>query len=211
VIRAALLDYGAGNIRSLSRALEAAGARVTVLSSPSEGTWDVCVLPGVGHFGTAARRLQQSGLWGWLRDRVRAGVPLLGICLGMQLLFESSEESPGVGGLGLLEGGVRRLPETVKVPHMGWNVLRAVQPAPVLAGLADPVYVYYAHSYAAEPARPSDVVAVTDHGVEFAAVVCRGAVLGLQFHPEKSGPVGLRILHNALQALADPQASLAAP
>ncbi|MDQ7820911.1 MAG: imidazole glycerol phosphate synthase subunit HisH [Armatimonadota bacterium] len=202
MIRAALVDYGAGNLRSLGRALEAAGAQVAVLSAPAGGAWDVVVLPGVGHFGAAVERLRQADLWDWVLDRSRAGVPLLGVCLGMQLLFEASEESPGVRGLGLLEGAVRRLPGTVKVPHMGWNVLRPARSGDLLRGLAGPVHVYYAHSYVAEPAADGDVVAVTDYGREFAAAVRRGAVLGVQFHPEKSGRAGIHILRNALHMLA---------
>lgn len=202
MIRVVLLDYGAGNLRSLARALEAAGAGVTVVAEPAEDDGDVLVLPGVGHFGAAVRRLQQTGLGQWLQERVRGGRPLLGVCLGMQLLYRSSEESPGTSGLSLLDGTVRRLPDGVTVPHMGWNTLRAVRPSALLAGSPDPVHVYYAHSYAVVPPRGPEVVAVTTYGVEFAAVVQRGPVVGLQFHPEKSGPAGVRILARALEVLA---------
>ncbi len=209
MIRAVLLDYGAGNLCSLARALATAGAAVAVREAPGRWDGEVLVLPGVGHFGAAARRLRQTGLWEWVAEVVAAGAPLVGVCLGMQLLYRSSEESPGVDGLGLLRGTVRRLPEGVKVPHMGWNLLRPVRASEVLEGITDPAYVYYAHSYAAEPC--SDAVAVTEYGAEFAAVVRRGAVVGLQFHPEKSGSVGLRILHNALHALAASGAARSGP
>ena len=205
-----LLDYGIGNLRSLERAFERAGVAV-VRSGRVEDAQaaERLVLPGVGAFGACAAALRASGLGAVARERAAAGVPLLGVCVGMQLLFEHSDEgdpSAGSGqaapGLGIMPGRVVRFAQDMagpddrrlKVPHMGWNALRTVRPHPVVAGLGEAPHVYFVHSYYAVPADPSLVVAEADYGVAVPAVVARGAVVGVQFHPEKSGPVGLALL-----------------
>jgi glutamine amidotransferase len=190
----ALIDYGAGNRHSLAKALAAGGATVRVendLARALDG--DAVVLPGVGAFGPAAAQLQPGR--GALQAAVQAGLPCLGICLGMQLLFESSEEGDGPG-LALLEGRVRKL-VAYRLPHMGWNQVDMADDA-LFAGLDD-LTAYYANSYVAEPADGSEVIAWTQYGNErFAAAVRRDHVWGVQFHPEKSGIPGLRLLHNFL-------------
>ena len=193
---AAVVDYGAGNLRSICRALEVVGAQPAVIREPADARFDVLILPGVGAFGAAMRRLEEAGFPRWIRARVRGGTPLVGVCLGMQLLYERSEESPGVEGLGLLGGVVARLPEGRKIPHMGWNTLRIVRPSPLVDGVGGTMYAYFVHSYVVQPDDEAGTVAVTDYGVEFPAIVARGGVVGLQFHPEKSGALGLRLLSN---------------
>jgi len=200
-MRTLVIDYGAGNLLSLSRALRAAGTDPRLISRPSDDG-DVLVLPGVGAYGAAMHRLNETGLAEWIRARATAGVPLVGVCLGMQLLYQRSEEGGNVRGLGLLPGSVRRLPGSVKVPHMGWNQLFIRRPSPLVDGTATGTYVYFVHSYAAIPDDTDDVVAVTSYGVEFPAIVQRGNLIGLQFHPEKSGAAGERLLRNVLHAAA---------
>lgn len=199
--RVALVDYGAGNLRSIGRALERVGTQPVTVRAPSAEPVDVIVLPGVGAFGAAMRRLEEARLAAWIRERVASGTLLVGICLGMQLLYEASEESPGADGLGLLRGTVRRLPQVEKVPHMGWNLLRIAQPSPIAAALSPGAYVYFVHSYVVDPEDPRTVVATSRHGVEFPAVVAEGRVAGLQFHPEKSGAAGVGMLGGVLAAL----------
>jgi glutamine amidotransferase len=193
-VNVVLADYGAGNLRSVCSALERAGARPEISGDASEvAEAPLAVIAGVGNAESAARRLEESGLADALRERATAGRPVLGICLGMQLLFEESEE--GGVGLGVLRGPVVRL-RAERVPHMGWNALRLTAPSELLAGL-DGEDVYFAHSYACAPAEPV-AVADVDHGGPVVAAVERGAVAGVQFHPERSGPVGARILRNAI-------------
>jgi glutamine amidotransferase len=190
----ALIDYGAGNLTSVKKALAAVGADVRVPAEPGDlADAQGVIVPGVGHFGATARL---QGEWTEaILARVGEGRPLLGICLGMHWLFESSDEAPDVPGLGLLSGTCYRLPAgTVKVPHVGWNDLRVERAAPILDGVGTDSQVYFTHSYVA-PAS-NDAAATTEHGERFAAVVQRGYVAGVQFHPEKSGDVGLRILRN---------------
>lgn len=192
-----LIDYEAGNLRSIGRALRLAGAEPVLIRRPVQrARIDLLVLPGVGAFGAAMRRLDAAGLAAWIRDQVADGVPLAGICLGMQLLYERSEEGGDVPGLSLLRGRVRRLAPGLKIPHMGWNQLRFQELSPLLAGVPDGTNVYFVHSYVAEPAEPGEVLAVTSYGGEFPAVVARGRITGWQFHPEKSGAGGLRLLQN---------------
>jgi len=200
--RLALVDYDAGNLLSLTRALQRAGAEPVVLRAPDRGAWDGVVLPGVGHFGAAMARLEAAGLAEWLRDQAAQGVPLLGVCLGMHLLFQRGEEGGGAPGLGLLPGEVRRLPAGVKVPHMGWNRLRIRRPGAALAGVADGVYAYFVHSFVVDPADPVLVTATTVCGAEFPAVVEREHLVGLQFHPEKSAQAGAAILRNLVHWVA---------
>ncbi|HZT75715.1 MAG TPA: imidazole glycerol phosphate synthase subunit HisH [Vicinamibacterales bacterium] len=192
----ALVDYGAGNLTSVKKALAAVGADVRVPQQPGDlADAQGIIVPGVGHFG-ATERLK--GAWtDAILARVGEGRPLLGICLGMQWLYESSDEAPDVPGLGLLAGRCYRLPANgVKIPHVGWNDLHIVHAAPILDEVASESQVYFTHSYVA-PAT-NDTAATTEHGSTFAAVVQRGHVAGVQFHPEKSGDVGLRILRNFL-------------
>ena len=197
-----LIDYGIGNLRSLEKAFAAAGVDVVRTADPHRiADADRLVLPGVGAFGACAAELRQRSLTGLVQQRAAAGVPLLGVCVGMQLLFEVSEEFGEHEGLGLLPGRVVRIDgqaaagaRPLKVPHMGWNRLQAQRPHPVL-GDADPLpYVYFVHSYRATPADASDVLATASYGAEIPAVVGRDNVVGVQFHPEKSAGAGLAML-----------------
>jgi glutamine amidotransferase len=200
----ALIDYGAGNLTSVKKALAAIGADVFVPGSPGDlARARSVIVPGVGHFG-ATRAL--DGPWvDAIRTVVGEGRPLLGICLGMQWLFAGSEEAPDCPGLGLLEGRCYRLSgrngaTLLKVPHVGWNSLRIRRPAPIVAGVEHNAQVYFTHSYAAPVTE--DTVATTEHGEAFAAIVQRGHVAGVQFHPEKSGDVGLQMLGNFARSAA---------
>jgi glutamine amidotransferase len=195
-MRAAIVDYGAGNLRSVERALQQVGFRAERTDRPDvlSGA-DVVVLPGVGAFGPAAARLRESGFFDAIRDAVRGGRWLLGLCLGMQLLFEASEEDGPHEGLGLLPGRVVRLPRGLKVPHMGWNTLSFAPETPLRAHVPDGAHVYFVHSYYAL-AQPTDVLAWTEYGVRIPAIVGRERILGFQFHPEKSSRVGLQLLTN---------------
>ncbi len=197
--RAAVLDYDAGNVRSAKRGLDAAGAEATVTSDPDVARGaDVLVIPGVGHFGTCSRRLRERGLEAVVRDFVADDRPVLGICVGMQLLYGGSEESDEPG-LGLLPGRVRRLPAEAVVPHMGWDVVRAARDGEALLAGIDGQRCYFAHSYYAAPHDPAHVLATCAYGgTEFPCVVREGSVTGTQFHPEKSGVVGARLLANWL-------------
>lgn len=214
-----IIDYGIGNLRSLAKAFAAAGVEAERTDDPARiRAAERLVLPGVGAFGACADELRARGLDGLVRERAAAGVPLLGVCVGMQLLFEASEERPAEGGrehagLGLLPGRVVRFRgleaggRRLKVPHMGWNRLVEARPHPVL-GDAD--WVYFVHSYHAAPADPADVVATVDYGGPVPAVVGRGTVVGVQFHPEKSARAGLAMLRRFAawapdgEATADP-------
>ena len=189
----AVIDYGAGNLRSIRRALEAAGADVTVSSDGAHVRQaDAVVFPGVGAAGAAMDRLHQLGLVDAIGEVVADERPFLGICLGMQLLFEHQEEGD-TRGLGLLAGHVRTLSPAVKVPQIGWNRVRWIQEA-AGSDSADEDDFYFVHSYIVEPDDPADVVAVTRYGEVFPSIVRHGPVWGTQFHPEKSGPAGLRLI-----------------
>jgi len=196
--RIAVVDYGVSNLRSVERALTAVGARAVVTADPSalDGC-DGVVLPGVGAFGAAVDALDAAGLRPAVTGAVAAGRPLLGVCLGFQLLFEWSDESGGRPGLGLYAGRVTRIdPCRGKVPHMGWNRLRLRTPSPLLDGVADGTWAYFVHSYAA-PAEGDGVVADCEYGGLALAAACeRAGVYGTQFHPEKSGAEGLRLYAN---------------
>jgi glutamine amidotransferase len=204
-LRATLIDYGMGNLASVAKALESAGAQVRLTSSPAAvRRAGAIVLPGVGAFRDAAARLQESGLDAAVVERIAAGVPFLGVCLGLQLLFERSSEGGDWRGLGVFGGGVERLATQLKVPHIGWNQLAWREAgAGMGAGLPAPAHVYFVHSYAARPADPSIVAAVTDYGGEVVAAVARGRTWATQFHPEKSSAVGLRILGNWVAMAAE--------
>lgn len=215
--RIVILDYGVGNLYSLSRAIEAEGATVVVSREivtlpndplvrkstatanqemPCQFAGDGLILPGVGNFTPVAAKLRT------LRPQifrfVESGRPLLGVCLGMQILFASSEEGEGQG-LGLLSGRVVKLPASVKTPHMGWNTLRLVQANPLLDGVPDGAWVYFVHSFYPQPDDERVVVARAEYGVSFPAIVAQGLVFGTQFHPEKSGVAGRTVLRNFLR------------
>lgn len=197
----AIVDYGAGNLRSVELALARLGVHTRVTADPDMlALADGLILPGVGAFSDAMAALGRSGTIPAVLEAVGAGRPLLGICLGMQLLLDGSEEGPGVPGLGLIPGEVRRLPGCgLKIPHMGWNSLTPAKPSSLFKGLPEEPYVYFVHSYACKAADPADVLAVTDYGVPFHAAVQRGRILGFQFHPEKSGDVGQKLLANFVE------------
>jgi glutamine amidotransferase len=191
---AVIFDYGAGNLLSLRVALEKVGLNVKVGSTAAAlKKADAIALPGVGNFSAAAKTLNAVG--GEILDAVAYGTPVLGICLGLQLFFPSSEEGEGTG-LDLFEGKTVWLPNTVKVPHMGWNTLRIVRKSPLFDGVKDDSYVYFVHSLYPVPERRDLVVTETDYGTTFASAVADKNVFGTQFHPEKSGDVGLQILKN---------------
>lgn len=194
----AIIDYGVGNLFSLRSSFEAIGAEVTVTADRRViACSDRIVLPGVGAFGDAANKLRSSGLADFLCEQVKRGKPLLGICLGMQLLFEKSYEYGAHEGLGLIRGTVRPIadvaPAGFKIPHIGWNALHFTQPHPLFAGLREGDCVYFVHSYYATDCEEA-VIATTEYGATLTAAVATGNVMGCQFHPEKSGSVGLKIL-----------------
>ena len=193
--RVALIDYGAGNLTSVRKALEAVGASLYTPRLPEDlGAADGIIVPGVGHFDATT---SLAGPWRIaIRSALERDAALLGICLGLQWLFDASEEAPGAEGLGIVRGSCARLPPVVKVPHVGWNALELVRSSRLLAGITDGTQVYFTHTYAA-PLAP-ETVAATTHGVRFTAAVETGSVFGVQFHPEKSGDAGLRVLRNFL-------------
>ncbi len=204
--RVGVCDYGVGNLRSVERALMQAGAEPVVSADPARlAECDGLVLPGVGAFAVAAVTLRDRGLDTVIRAMVGDGRPILGVCLGFQLLFDESDEGSGGAGLGLLPGRVRRIDaRRGKVPQMGWNRLTMTRPSCLLDGLDDGEYVYFVHSYAATPDVRTDVAATTDYGGELVAAIERGAVHGTQFHPEKSGAAGLRVYANFAARCAAP-------
>ncbi len=200
----AIIDYGMGNLRSVEKALEALGASASILSSPGPlEDYSAVILPGVGAFGDAMRNLTEQKWDKSIRKAAEGGKPLLGICLGLQLLFTRSEEGGSHRGLGLLPGQVVKLPSTVRVPHMGWNRIRFPKTSALFRGVSEGAYVYFVHSYYVAPEDPAAVAAVTDYGVEFASAVSRENIYGLQFHPEKSQAVGLKILENFLKIIGN--------
>jgi glutamine amidotransferase len=196
----AVLDYGSGNLHSVARALAHVGAEPVVTSSPAEVlAADVLLVPGVGHVGHCVRAIRSLGLDDTIRTFADTGRPVVGVCVGMQVLFEGSEEAPDPG-LGLLRGRCRRLPHDVKVPHIGWNDVTWSAAHPFVEGLQDGTRFYFVHSYAPDP--DGTTVGVTEHGRPFAAVAARGNVFATQFHPEKSGDAGLAIYANLVKAVA---------
>ena len=193
----AVIDYGIGNLHSAHKALVAVGADATLVDDPAAvRAADAVVLPGVGNFGACMRAVRERGLDTAVDDVVRSGRPFLGICVGMQMLFESSAESPGESGLGILGGTVEWLPESVKRPQMQWNRLDVVGDEPVLGSSGE--WVYFVHSLAAVPTDPSTIAATVDYGGPVTAVVGRDNLIGTQFHPEKSQATGLRLIANFL-------------
>jgi imidazole glycerol-phosphate synthase subunit HisH len=195
----AIADYGMGNRRSVEKALAHVGAESVITTDVSHAS--AIVLPGVGAFPEAMRNLERTGLGEQLIERAAAGVPLLGICLGMQLLFDSSTEHEGATGLGLLPGECTAL-SAPKLPHIGWNEVTFARESPLVAGLGGAAAFYHVHSFVCRPADEGDVLGRGDYGEPFASVVERGNVMGAQFHPEKSSRDGLALLHNFAQ-LAD--------
>jgi imidazole glycerol-phosphate synthase subunit HisH len=194
----AVVDYGAGNLVSIGNALRAVGAAVTIARRPADlEAADAIVVPGVGASAPAMTRLQRQSLVGPIRDAVAAGTWFVGICLGMQLLFEHSEED-GAAMLGLLAGDVVRLERPPRLPHIGWNTLELMREHPVLDGVRNGTPAYFVHSYAPRPISTGIVVAETTHGGRFPSVIVADQVIGFQFHPERSGEDGLRILANTV-------------
>jgi glutamine amidotransferase len=200
----AIIDYGIGNLRSAEKAFQHLGFDALLVSDPAAlSSAKKIVLPGVGAFGECMRSLEAHGFVAPVRAAVEKGTPLLGICVGLQMLFEGSDESPGVNGLGLLKGRVRRFegpafagPSALKVPQIGWNVLQFPRAHALFNGLAPEAYVYFVHSFYAQPADEAEVLAWSDYGPRFCAAAGRDNIAGVQFHPEKSQTVGLRILKN---------------
>jgi glutamine amidotransferase len=210
--RIAVVDYGMGNRRSVEKALTRIGATVAVTRDPDAlRAADGLLVPGVGAFPAAMRALRELGLDERICERARAGVPVFGACLGMQLLFERSVEHEGEAGLGLLAGEVRRLDAgALKLPHIGWNEVRWTRDAPLVRGLPDPSTFYHVHTFVPHPADPDDVLGVSDYGTEFTSVVARDNVFGAQFHPEKSSTHGLALLANFARLCAPASARVAA-
>lgn len=200
--RVVILDYGAGNLRSVVKAFEHEGADAVLTADPAVARGaERLVVPGQGHFGQCIGRLEESGLADAVREVVAAGRPFLGICVGMQLLYEGSEEAPGARGLGFLKGELRRIPTELHLPHVGWNAVTftdAGRADPLLAGVAgeEPTYFYHVHSYARLDPDRRELLATCTYDAPFATIVGRDNVRGIQFHPEKSQEAGLRILRN---------------
>lgn len=193
-----IFDYGAGNLRSVQNTLAEIGAPFKLIDD-AQGLREAerIVLPGVGHFGQMMRAIDAMRVRKVLLERIAAGVPFLGICLGLQALFERSEEDPALRGFGLFAGVVRRFPPESRVPHMGWNEIVPRGGSPILANLGDRPYLYFAHSYYA-PVIDATVATCT-YTAEYTAVLHKGNVFGVQFHPEKSGPLGLKIVRNFVE------------
>jgi imidazole glycerol phosphate synthase glutamine amidotransferase subunit len=201
-VNVTLIDYGAGNVPSVERALRRLGAQVESTNLPEKIASANClVLPGVGHCAALIAALDSHSLREPLVEAVERGVAFLGICLGLQALYEASEEAPNLPGLGLLSGRVTRLPEDVKLPHMGWNTLKTVRSTRLLDSVPSDAYFYFAHSFAAPAAGPESA-AVSEHGREFIAVLEKENICAVQFHPEKSGVAGAQVLCNFLRAAA---------
>ena len=195
----AIIDYGAGNLHSVKNALDFLGEENVITSDLDViRSADRVILPGVGAFGDAMACMKKAGLIEVVKETAQSGKPFLGICLGLQLLFESSEEKEGVEGLGIFKGKVVRIPqaEGLKIPHMGWNSLEITKDSKILCGLGDNPFVYFVHSYYILPEDESDVSAYTAYGARLGIAVERGNVFATQFHPEKSGEIGMKILKN---------------
>ncbi|MEG6616153.1 imidazole glycerol phosphate synthase subunit HisH [Peptococcaceae bacterium 1198_IL3148] len=193
----AIVDYGMGNLRSVQKGFAKVGFQADFVSDPNQlENYRGVVLPGVGAFADAMENLKQMGMVAPLQRLAASGKPLLGICLGQQLLFESGEEWGETAGLGIFPGKVRRLPPGYKIPHMGWNQIEIKQQSPLLMGVENGSAVYFVHSYYVDPADSQLVLTTTDYGISFASIVGSQNVFGIQFHPEKSSQLGLQILEN---------------
>jgi imidazole glycerol phosphate synthase glutamine amidotransferase subunit len=198
-----LVEYGAGNLPSVERAFARLGVQTERATRPEQlADSDAIVLPGVGHFGALLGALEAAELIAPLKTFIASGKPFLGICVGLQALFDGSEEAPGIAGLGALTGRVAQLPATGKLPHMGWNQIRRVRTSRLFAGVPDDAWFYFAHSYAARDAGGA-TVAWCNHGVPFVAALERANCFAVQFHPEKSGDPGAMVLANFLGVVAD--------
>jgi imidazole glycerol-phosphate synthase subunit HisH len=197
VARVRIIDYGVGNLRSVEKAFQAVGVEAVVTSDEAELLRaDKLVLPGVGAFRACMAALAGRGFDQLVRERVSAGTPLLGVCVGMQMLFDESEEFGRTAGLGLLKGSVRRFPPDMLVPQVGWNQVAWRREHPLAEELVEDTFFYFVHSFYCAAADPADVIGQTEYGEQYASVVARGNVCGVQFHPEKSQAAGLRLLRN---------------
>ena len=198
----AIIAYDAGNIKSVEKAIQFLGEEAIITRNPDEIlSASSVILPGVGAFGDAMEKLHNYGLIPVIHEVVKREIPFLGICLGLQLLFEKSEETPGIEGLGILKGEIKRIPdkEDLKIPHIGWNSLKYPNQGRLYEGIVEDSYVYFVHSYYLKAEEPEIVVASTDYGTNIHASVEKGNVFACQFHPEKSSSVGLKILENFLK------------
>ena len=208
----AVIDYGMGNLRSVEKALKIVGAKTKVTSDPKDlKRCDKLVFPGVGSFGAAMKELKRLKLAEPIKDAIAEGKPFLGLCLGLQLLFEKSEESPGVKGLCILKGESKRFKfnkfssENLKIPHMGWNCVKknprsAIRNLKLLNGVPDNSYMYFVHSYYVKPKDKNITLTTTDYGIDFVSGIAKENIYGLQFHPEKSQALGLKILNNFVRS-----------
>ncbi len=193
----AIIDYGMGNLRSVQKGFEKVGFSARVTADPDVvRKAEKVVLPGVGAFGDAMVNLREAGMVAAIGETVKAGKPFLGICLGLQLMFETSEEGGIFKGLGIFPGQVKLLPPGLKVPHMGWNQIEIQKPDPILKGVPDGSMFYFVHSYYAAPADPGVITTLTKYGIKFMSIASLGNIFGIQFHPEKSSTLGLNILKN---------------
>lgn len=199
----AIIDYGAGNLHSVKNALDFLGAPCMITSDTEEIlNADGVILPGVGAFGDCMASLDKSGLTDVVKKAAKSGKPFLGICLGLQLMFEESEETPGVRGLGIFRGKVLRIPDSgLKIPHMGWNSLIAAKDSKLFCGIGNEPYVYFVHSYYIKPQDESIISAYTEYGKKLAVAVEKDNVTAVQFHPEKSGETGMAILKNFINMI----------
>ncbi len=197
----AIVDYGAGNVASVQKALAHLGRESVLTAAPDVlRRADCVVFPGQGHFGQAMARLTSTGLDQVLRDIIASGKPFVGICLGLQLLFDASDEAPGVPGLGVLRGRCVAFKEPLKIPQIGWNQVQRTRSGSAMDAVADGQFFYFVHTFHAVADHPQDVVATADYGAPFTAAVQRGNIFAAQFHPEKSGQVGLDLLRAATEA-----------
>jgi glutamine amidotransferase len=197
-----IIDYGAGNLFSVRKAIEYFDVDVAI-SDNSEDILNAegLVLPGVGAFGWGMKLLEEKRLCEPIREAVDKGVPLLGVCLGLQLLFEESEESPEVSGLGLIRGRVKRLPNDLPLPHIGWNQVKIIKDTRIFKGISQNSFFYFVHSYYGEPSDRDSVCGITEYGIEFPSVICKENIFAVQFHPEKSSSEGLKIYKNFLEVV----------
>ncbi len=195
----AIIDYGTGNLKSIRNGFLKVGVDVEITKDPYKiEKADALILPGVGAFGRAMKHLEDYKVL--IHDYINTGKPFLGVCLGLQLLFTKSQEDEGIRGLDVFRGEVLRLPEGLKIPHMGWNDLKIVNECPVLNGIGND-YVYFVHSYYVKPEDESIIAATTNYGIDVTAAVCKDNIFATQFHPEKSGEVGLKMLKNFVKEI----------
>jgi len=198
----ALIDYGAGNVPSVERALQKLGVTTKRVTQAAElDSARAIILPGVGHYAAIIRALDEQNLRSAILDAIASGIPFLGICLGLQALYSFSEEAPALSGLNLFQGSVCSLPASVKLPHMGWNRVRIQRPSQLLTGLSESDYFYFAHTFAAT-AQSREIVATCEYGADFTAVLEHKNIFATQFHPEKSGAAGARLLQNFMSLAA---------